>query len=85
MYKLRRGDIIRNGWAGEKNPNRDLMFLRKASIKQGRYTHPTYECLAYDGKHIHIFRSDSRIEVIGHMEEFDNFMDALKALKGAKL
>lgn len=85
MDKLRRGDIIRNGWAGENNPNRDLVFLRKSSIKQGRYSHPTYECLTYEGKRLHLFRNDARIEVIGHMDEFDNFMDALKALKGDKL
>lgn len=37
-YNFRKGDIIRNLWAGAKNPTAYLLYIRKSSVKQGRYT-----------------------------------------------
>lgn len=78
---FRKGDIVRNVYASEKNPNRYLMYVRKGEIRQGRYVHKTYVCINYNGEKIHFFRDDAQFEVVGHMHEFDAFMSALKRLK----
>lgn len=80
-YNFRKGDIIRNLWAGSKNPTAYLLYIRKSSVKQGRYTMKTYECLDYDGRRVHLYRNDARLELVGHMEEYDKFIAALKNLK----
>lgn len=76
-----KGDIVINNYAGEKNPFRYLVYLRKGTIRQGRYSHKTYECIGYDGKIAKFFRDDSQFEKVGHMDEFDAFLYALNALK----
>lgn len=78
---MKKGDIIINEWAGQSNPTRKLLFLKASSIKQGRYSHKTYECLSYDGRKVHLFRDDDHITVVGHMEEFDAFIAALKKME----
>lgn len=83
---FRRGDIVRNVWAGDGNPYQYVMYLGKSTIRQGRYCHKVYEAIGYDGKKIHLF-TDGRepgepsIVKVGHMEEYDKFMSALKQLK----
>ena len=78
---FRKGDIVRNMHAGAGNPNRHLMYVGKGIIRQGRYTHKSYDCIAYDGEKVQFFRDDAQFEVVGHMDEFDSFIAALKKLK----
>lgn len=80
-YNFRKGDIIRNLWAGSRNPTACLVYIRKSSIRQGRYSHKTYECIDYKGRKVHLMRDDAKIELIGHMEEFDSFISALESIK----
>ena len=77
----RKGDIIKNLWAGESNPTKCLLYIGKSSVKQGRYTEKTYRCIGFDGGIVHLLRDNARIEIIGHMDEFDRFMAELKKLK----
>lgn len=76
---LKRGDIIKNNHAGNVDPY--LVYLRKGTIRQGRYTHKSYDCLSSDGRKVQLFRDTADIIKVGHMEEFDAFMSALNALK----
>ncbi len=78
---FRKGDIVRNLYAGEGNPCRYLMYFGKGTVRQGRYTHKTYDCIDYSGEKAHFIRDDAHFEVVGHMEEFDSFIAALKNLK----
>lgn len=82
--KFKKGDIIKNLWAGENNPNKCLLYIGKSSVKQGRYTQKTYRCIGYDGSNVHLLRDNARIEVVGHMDEFDAFLSALKALNNIR-
>lgn len=80
-YNFRKGDIIRNLWVGSKNPEAYLLYIRKSSVKLGGYTMESYECLAYDGRSVHLFANGAKLEFVGHMEEYDKFIAALKNLK----
>lgn len=77
--KLHPGDIVRNGYAGELNPYRDFLYLRKGTYGKGIHAQKTYDGLTCDGKKIKLFR-DAPIEKIGHMDEYDAFMAALSRL-----
>lgn len=79
--ELKKGDIIINEWAGARNPIKKLLFIRKSSIKQGRYTQKTLECFDYRGRKVHLMRDYDHITKVGHMSEFDAFISALKQLK----
>lgn len=79
--KCKKGDIIKNLSAGENNPTKCLLYIGKSSTRQGRYIHKTYRCIGGDGSTVHLMRDSARIEVVGHMNEFDTFLAALKALK----
>ena len=81
---LRKGDIVRNVYAGENNPNRYLLYLGKRIIRQGRYRNNGYDCLAFDGRRVQLFQSDNPLEYVGHMDEFDAFVDALQRLREVK-
>lgn len=74
---MKKGDIIKNLWAGDGNPHKCLLYIGKSSMQRNK----TYRCIGYSGDNVHLFRDDARIEVVGHMDEFDNFMAALKRLK----
>lgn len=76
----KKGDIVRNNYAGETNPNRYLMYIGKGQIRQGRYTSKSYDCLNYNGKKVQFFRDDNQLVVVGHMPEYDAFLAALKRL-----
>ena len=56
MSEFSKGDIVCNKYAGLDNPYRYLMYLGKSTITQGRYRHKGYDCLAYDGHKIQLFR-----------------------------
>lgn len=77
---LRKGDIVKNNYAGERNPHRFLLYLGKGTVRQGRYTHKTYDCIAYDGRKVQFFREDAQFEYIGHMDAYDTFLAALRKL-----
>lgn len=81
QVKFKKGDILKNGWAGDGNPYRYMTYLRAGTVRQGRYSHKVFECIGYDGGIIKQFQRDHRFEVVGHMPEFDTFMAALKRLK----
>lgn len=81
LEALVRGDIVKNNYAGEGNPYRYLAYLRKGEIWQGRYSSKSYDCLGHDGKIVQFFRDDAQLEKVGHMDELDAFMDALRGLK----
>lgn len=81
MADLHKGDIVQNIFAGENNRNRFMLYIGKGTCKQGRYTHKVYDCIGYDGRKIQIFREPDGLVKVGHMNEFDAFMAALKSLK----
>lgn len=84
MADFRKGDIVQNLFAGKNNPTRFLLYIGKGSCRQGRYSHKVYNCIGYDGSKVQLFRTPDGIAYIGHMQEFDAFMDALAALKDRK-
>ena len=81
QVKFKKGDILKNGWAGEGNPCSHMMYLRAGTVRQGRYTHKVFKCIGYDGQIIDQMQNNHRLEVVGHMPEFDAFRAALKRLK----
>lgn len=84
MCDLRKGDIVNNTYAGENNPTRYLLYIKKGTCRQGRYTHKVYDCIDYEGQKTQIMRDPDGLVKVGHMEEFDAFMAALRALKDRK-
>lgn len=76
--KFRKGDIVMNIFAGRGNPYRYLLYLGKG---QGRYSQKVYDCIGYDGERVRVLRSDDPLVVVGHMEEFDDFIAALRKLE----
>lgn len=84
MAEFRKGDIVRNIYAGKGNPNRYLIYLCKSTIRQGRYRHKGYDCLNYCGEKVQLFRDNEPLILVGHLKEFDNFISALKSLKDIK-
>ena len=81
MANLQKGDIVRNIFAGNNNPNAHLLYLGKGSCWQGRHKHKIYNCVNYEGEKVQIFRENEPLVVVGHMKEFDNFISALQKLK----
>ena len=79
---FKKGDIVKNNYAGESNPFKYLMFLKCGTITHGRYRHKAYDCISYSGEKVQFFRDGNQLEIVGHMAEFDAFLVALKKLKG---
>lgn len=77
---FRKGDIVMNVFAGKENPYRYLLYLGKGTCRQGRYSHKVYDCICYDGQKVQVLRSDDPLVVVGHMDEFDAFITALRKL-----
>ena len=77
MADFRKGDIVRNIFAGKNNPTAHLLYL-------GKGTHKVYNCIGYDGTKVQVFREDEPFVLVGHMEEFDAFMAALRSLADRK-
>ena len=82
--ELKKGDIVRNIYAGRGNLTRYLLYIGKCTIKQGRYKSRGYKCIAYDGRKIELFRDDDPLVKVGHMNEFDAFMKSLRSLSEIK-
>lgn len=78
--KFKKGDIVRNIFAGKGNPTSHLLYLGKGTCRQGRYSHKVYDCIGYDGQKVQVFREDEPLVVVGHMNEFDDFIAALRKL-----
>lgn len=76
------GDIVENIFAGKGNSNKYLVYLRKGTVKQGRYTHKTYDCINYNREKVQLFRDNEPLVFVGHMAEYDDFISALQRLKG---
>ena len=79
--RLIKGDIVRNKFAGDGNPRRFMVYLGESTIRQGRYSHKGYTCPDYDGSKVQLFREGDPLIKVGHMEEFDAFVAALRRLK----
>ena len=84
MGEVRKGDIVLNIFAGKRNPKRFLLYIGKGTCRQGRYTHKVYDCIDYDGQKVQLFRDPDGLVNVGHMDEFDTFIAALKLLKDRK-
>lgn len=80
LKPLRKGDIVRNIFAGDNNPTAHLLYLGKGTCRQGRYRHKVYDCISYEGRKVQVFREPEPFVVVGHMDEFDAFMAALEKL-----
>jgi hypothetical protein len=50
------GDIISNGWAGDRNPLKLTMFLR--------YSGHLIESVSLDGRRVQLYRKDHRATVV---------------------
>lgn len=81
MDNLVKGDIVRNRFAGDGNPRCFMVYLGKSTIRQGRYSHKGYICLDYDGEKVQLFRENDPLIKVGHMDEYDAFVEALWRLK----
>lgn len=79
---FKKGDIVINIYAGKGNHYRYLLYLGKGTCRQGRYNHKVYNCIGYDGAKRDVFRENDPLELVGHMAEFDDFISALRKLKG---
>ncbi len=75
--RLHPGDILRNDWASETNPNLYIMYVKRGKVGQ----HPTFDCLAYDGRMRHYGVDDNRLVVVGHLNKYDEFIKALSKLR----
>lgn len=76
-----KGDIVINLFTTAANPCHRLLFIRKGTCRQGRYTHKTYDCIDYSGRKVQLFRNEKCLKKVGHMDEFDHFLEALKNLR----
>jgi len=75
--RLHPGDILRNDWAGEGNPQKYTMYLRRGKVGNQR----TIDCVAYDGRIAPHCETDNRLVVVGHIKEYDEFIKALSILR----
>jgi hypothetical protein len=88
---LKIGDIILNLWAGDKNPHRYGVFIRRSSIQSGKYSRSnTIVLLHSDGKlsdyyfDLEHFPVVGHIDIIGALSEFDRpNSEALESLTTA--
>ena len=74
--QLRAGDVLRNDWASDTNPQKYTMYLKRGKVCNDK----TFQCIAYDGRICHHSISDNRLEVVGHINEYDAYMAALRRL-----
>lgn len=73
---FKKGDILENGWTTEKNPTHLSVFVKCGKIGNEK----TYDCIGYDGIIVHHCRENNKLNVVGHMKEYDDFVSALKTL-----
>lgn len=79
--RCKKGDILKNGWTTEKNPTHLSVFVKCGKVGNQK----TFDCIGYDGSLIHHLQYDNKIEVVGHMEEYDSFISALKKLNRSEI
>lgn len=75
--RLKKGDILCNNYAGKSNPYKYIMYVKRGS----NGTEKTIDCLAYDGSIIRLREFLNQLIVVGHLDEYDKFVRALKTLK----
>ncbi|PWL54716.1 MAG: hypothetical protein DBY36_01890 [Clostridiales bacterium] len=73
---IKKGDIVKNGWTTEQNPTHLSVFVKCGKVRNLK----TFDCIGYDGGIIHHCMNDNKLEVVGHMKEYDDFVCALKKL-----
>lgn len=76
--RLKKGDILRNDWAGDVNPQKYTMYIKRGEVDGQK----TIVCLSYDGRLVHHCERDNRLSIVGHIAEYDEFIKALMKLKG---
>lgn len=79
---MKRGDIVRNIYAGDKSPLRYMVYLKDSKIRGDTVC----DCVCYDLKVRKFYKRDfptlkETLEVVGHLDEFDALMAALARLK----
>ena len=74
--KFKKGDILRNGWTSEANPTHLSVFVKCGKVGNQK----TFDCIGYDGSIVHHCRDNNKLEIVGHMAEYDAFVDALMKL-----
>lgn len=78
--RLKPGDILRNDWAGENNPQKYTMYLKRGKVGNQK----TIDCIAADGRMVHHCESDNRLVIVGHMDWYDKFKSALSQINEVK-
>jgi hypothetical protein len=79
--RLHPGDILRNDWAGEENPHKYTMYIKRGKVGNQK----TFDCVGFDGRIAHHGEDNNRLVVVGHLKEYDDFRTALTRLKTATL
>ena len=74
---FKKGDIVKNGYAGKQNPNRYLMFV-KCSVANHM---DAYDFMNHCGHKVQQLRFNEKLEKVGHIDEYDDFLYALKKLQ----
>ena len=74
--KFKKGDILRNGWTSEANAFHLSVFVKCGKVGNQK----TFNCIGYNGEIVYLCKTDNKLEVVGHMAEYDAFVDALKKL-----
>lgn len=75
--RLKKGDILRNDWAGKANPQKYTMYIGRGKV--GR--NPTIDCLSFDMRIAKHSEWNNRLVVVGHLEEYDEFVKALACIR----
>lgn len=75
--RLHPGDILRNDWTDESNPYCHTMYIRRGKVGNQK----TIECVSYDGNTVHHCEANNRLVVVGHLQEYDDYKNALSHLR----
>jgi hypothetical protein len=82
---MKKGDVIENRYAGEGNPHKYGIFLRKSYLKTGKFsTSPTIVLLHYDGTESQYYYKDKDepfFVIVGHID----FVKMLKEYSNIKI
>lgn len=74
--RLHKGDLLRNDWAGENNPQKITMYIGRGKIGSNE----TIKALSHDGRVVHHCKKDNRLVVVGHLFAYDAFVEALSRI-----
>ena len=72
----KKGDILRNGWTSKANAFHLSVFVKCGKVGNQK----TFDCIGYDGSIVHLASDDNKLKIVGHMAEYDAFLDALRKL-----